>query len=86
MPDFAQIAAAYGITSMRLDRAGEVDDRIREVLETPGPVLCDVDILAERRVIPQVKFGRPIEDAEPLLPRDEFLANMIVPPLDVSKD
>ena len=86
IPDFVEIAAAYGLTSMRLNRRAEVDDRIREVLATPGPVLCDVDIRPERRVTPQVKFGRPIEDAEPLLPRDEFLANMIVPPLDVSKD
>jgi len=31
-----------------------------------------------------VKFGRPIEDGEPLLPRAEFLANMIVAPTPAS--
>jgi D-sedoheptulose 7-phosphate isomerase len=33
----------------------------------------------------QVKFGRPNEDADPLLSREEFLANMIVKPLPVSQ-
>jgi len=35
-------------------------------------------------VTPQVKFGRPNEDTEPLLPREEFLSNMIIKALDVS--
>jgi hypothetical protein len=36
------------------------------------------------RVVPQVKYGRPLEDAEPLLDRAEFFANMIVPPVAAS--
>jgi acetolactate synthase I/II/III large subunit len=35
-------------------------------------------------VIPQVKFGRPNEDADPRLPRDEFLSNMLVKPTPAS--
>jgi hypothetical protein len=38
----------------------------------------------EKRVIPQVAFGYPIEDSEPHLPREEFLANMKVKPMPVS--
>ena len=30
------------------------------------------------RVIPQVKFGKPNEDPEPLLPRKEFENNMLI--------
>ena len=33
---------------------------------------------------PQVRFGYPLEDGEPLIDRDEFLANMIVKPMPVS--
>lgn len=39
----------------------------------------------EERVVPQARFGRPIEDAEPLLPREEFRKHMIVKPLPVSE-
>jgi hypothetical protein len=35
-------------------------------------------------VQPQVKFGRPNEDGEPLLEREEFLSNMLVKPLPAS--
>ena len=36
------------------------------------------------RVVPQVKFGRPNEDMEPLLPRDLFMSMMLVEPLPQS--
>jgi acetolactate synthase I/II/III large subunit len=42
-----------------------------------------VRIPSSHRVVPQSRFGRPIEDSEPLLPRDEFLENMIVAPMEV---
>jgi hypothetical protein len=53
-------------------------------LQLPGPVLCNVFIPSTARVIPQSRFGYPIEDSEPLLPREEFLSNMLVKPLPVS--
>ena len=43
-------------------------------------VLCNVIISSSARVVPQVKFGKPNEDMEPLLPRDVFFKNMIVKP------
>lgn len=85
MPDFPRVAEAYGIPSLRIERPSDAVAQIRAAMTTPGPVLCDVDIPAERRVMPQVKYGRPIEDSEPLLSRDLFLASMIVDPLDVSR-
>ncbi len=85
MPDFVGVAKGYGIPAERISTGSELSDTISKVLDAPGPMLCDVIIPSEHRVIPQVKFGRPIEDTEPLLPRDEFLENMIVAPLDVSR-
>ena len=32
-----------------------------------------------------LKFGRPLEDTNPLLKREEFFKNMIIKPLDISK-
>ena len=53
-------------------------------MRTEGPVFCQVEIRPEHRVTPQVRFGRPNEDAEPLLPRREFMENMLVKPLESS--
>jgi acetolactate synthase-1/2/3 large subunit len=83
-PDFVKVAKAYGYQTVSIARNRELHARIREVLDSDGPVLCNVEILPKHRVIPQVRFGRPIEDSEPLLDRREFLGNMIVKPVDES--
>jgi len=84
-PDFHRLAAVLGFNTMTLSENRHASERLRAFLDAPGPGFCNVELRPEERVIPQVKFGRPIEDAEPLLPREEFLGNMIVPPLDVSR-
>ncbi|HVX14860.1 MAG TPA: thiamine pyrophosphate-binding protein [Pirellulales bacterium] len=83
-PDYVAIAKAYGFRTVTLSRNAELAVGIAEVMAAAGPVFCHVDVRAEHRVTPQVKFGRPNEDPEPLLPRREFLDNMIVKPLEVS--
>ncbi|MEW6419849.1 MAG: thiamine pyrophosphate-binding protein [Nitrospirota bacterium] len=83
-PDFVKVAKAYGYKTTTISRNRELNRRIRDVLDNEGPVFCNVEIKPEHRVIPQVKFGRPNEDAEPLLERKEFLKNMIVKPIKKS--
>lgn len=84
-PDFTRVADAYGIRTVTIDRNDHVHERLREVYATSGPVFCNVEIANRHRVVPQVRFGRPIEDGEPLLPRAEFFANMIVEPTPASR-
>lgn len=79
-PDWERLAAAYGYRVVTIDAGAGMRERVRAVLDGPGPVFCRVAIRPERRVVPQVKWGRPIEDGEPLLERAEFLANMMVAP------
>jgi len=77
-PDFVKVAKAYGYKTVTIADNKELSSRIQEVLNCEGPVFCNVEVQAEHRVIPQVKFGRPNEDSEPLLDRREFIENMIV--------
>ncbi|MEI6149538.1 MAG: thiamine pyrophosphate-binding protein [bacterium] len=83
-PDFLKVATAYGFQTVEIIRNSEIQDRIRQVLQTEGPVFCNVRISSHHRVNPQVKFGRPNEDSAPLLTRQEFLQNMLVPLCEVS--
>lgn len=85
MPDFTAVAEGYGIPALTVSRASELEAMFKSFLAADGPGFCTLKISEAHRVIPQVKFGRPIEDAEPLLDREEFLASMIVEPMDVSK-
>lgn len=83
-PDFVKVAKAYGYKTLTINSNREVPERIREVFSNEEPIFCNVEIHPNHRVVPQVKFGRPIEDSEPLLDRQEFFKNMIVKPLEVS--
>ena len=83
-PDFVRVAEAYGFKTVTIDSNRELSAKIRAVLDNHGPIFCNVEIRPDHRVIPQVKFGRPNEDPDPLLERKEFLANMLVKPLAVS--
>jgi acetolactate synthase-1/2/3 large subunit len=84
-PDFVKLAGAYGLAATRVDRNADLAGKIDEIFSAEGPMLCSVDLNPDERVIPQVKYGRPIEDAEPLLPRDEFFGNMLIEPTSSSK-
>jgi acetolactate synthase-1/2/3 large subunit len=83
-PDFVQLANAFRIPAYRVSTRDEIEDVLPSALATDGPVLIDLHFPSESRVRPQAKFGYPIEDSEPLLPREEFLANMLVAPLPKS--
>lgn len=83
-PDFGSIAEAFDMPYVMIDTNAGLQAGIDEAMAQDGSVLVDIRIPADRRVIPQSKFGYPIEDAEPLLPRDEFLENMIVQPMPKS--
>ena len=79
-PDFIKVAKAYGFKTNSISRNYNMKKKIREAMNYQGPFFCNVNISQKCRVIPQVNFGRPIEDAEPFLERKEFFKNMIVKP------
>ena len=83
-PDFIKVAKAYGWQTVSIRKNSEIRRKLRQVFSAEGPVFCDVDIAPTRRVVPQVVFGRPIEDASPLLERAQFMDNMDIPPSEAS--
>ena len=83
-PHFDRVAEAFGLKTVRIDKNADLAWGIRQTLEEDGGVFCNVRIDSAHRVIPQVKFGRPNEDPDPLLAREEFLANMIIKPLSTT--
>ena len=76
IPDFVKISRAYGIQAMEMRNHQELDEKIRMVLGFNGPVLCDVKLDPNQKIAPKLTWGRPLEDLEPFLPREEFAANM----------
>jgi acetolactate synthase I/II/III large subunit len=79
-PDFSRIAESYGIPTATLQDTSDIRQGIRSILDEEGPFLANIIIPSDTSVIPKVRVNHPIEDAEPLLDREEFLANMVIPP------
>jgi acetolactate synthase-1/2/3 large subunit len=83
-PDYLKIAKAYGLKTVNLPNHKKLRANIKKALAMEGPVLCNIDISPEQRIVPMLQFGRPIEDPNPRLDRKEFLDNMIVEPMEAS--
>lgn len=83
-PDFTAVARAYGFPAESLALNKDIANTLTQILNSDGPAFVNIEIDPKHQLIPQVKFGRPNEDAEPLLDRTEFFGNMIVKPLPVS--
>jgi acetolactate synthase I/II/III large subunit len=91
LPDVKKLAAAYGIPAMAITTQRDLQSQVRAVLDTPGPVVCEVLAPLEEQRAPRLSsmqrpdgsmVSKPLEDLFPFLDRDEFRANMIIPPLD----
>ena len=56
-PDYMQIAKAYGIPSRRVMERAELDEAIREMLDTDGPFLLEACVIEEGNVLPMTPPG-----------------------------
>jgi acetolactate synthase-1/2/3 large subunit len=86
IPNFAGIAAAYGLPYASTRANATLDDAIRATIEADGPTMCEVFLDPEQPFAPKTSSRRlpdgrmisaPLEDMFPFLDRDEFEANII---------
>lgn len=91
-PDFTRVAEAFGIPAVNVGSNAELDAGIARAIEANGPFLVNIEMPAMQPLIPRVQTQKTpdgkllppaIENMYPFLEREEFLANMIVPPVDV---
>ncbi len=91
LPDVLKVAGAYGVKTMEIRDQRNIRDEVAAVLAYDGPVVCAVNTSPDQPTLPRATASTredgsivslPMEDMAPRLPRDEFRANMIVPPLE----
>ena len=87
LPDTSKIAMAYNLPFVRITSHADIRQKVKEILETPGPVVCEVEITQNQFTAPRISSSKredgtmesmPMEDLWPFLDRKEFEANMIV--------
>ena len=59
-PDYMQIASASGIPSRRVAERGELEEAIREMLDTDGPFLLEACVIEEGNVLPMTPPGSSV--------------------------
>ena len=79
-PNYINIAEAYGMKTINIKNHNEIEKLI-ELNNINGPVLCNVELKSDQKMVPKLKFGKPIEDSHPLLGRKEFIDNMLIDPV-----
>jgi acetolactate synthase-1/2/3 large subunit len=91
IPDLSKVGTAFGISTAVIEEQKDLRDKVQKILAMQGPVLCDVRVLQDETRAPRLQsyqkpdgsfVSRPLEDLFPFLPRDEFRAQMIIPPLE----
>lgn len=94
-PDFVKVAKAYKINTLTIKTQKMLRMQIQKALKSKGPIVIDVMLDENQKIIPKLEairspegkyISRPIEDQIPYLPRDEFLENMIITPLQDSQN
>lgn len=91
LPDISRVATAYGLETAVIQDQSDLRAGVRRVLETPGPVVCDVHVIPDEVRAPRLSsmqrsdgsfVSKPLEDLWPFLDREEFAENMIIRPLE----
>lgn len=89
-PDVIKVGRAYGLAVAKIGEHNKMKEKIKQVLKTPGPVVCEVCLLPNQKFSPKTvsekkpdgrMISKPLEDMYPFLPRKEFYHNMIIEPL-----
>lgn len=61
-PDYEKIAEAYNIPSRTVTEREDLDDAIREMLETDGPFLLQAAVMEQGNVLPMCSPGHDVDD------------------------
>ncbi|MEM7120902.1 MAG: acetolactate synthase 3 large subunit [Pseudomonadota bacterium] len=57
LPDFVKLAESFGALGLRASKPGDVDDIIKEMIETDRPVIVDVEVDPDENVYPMIPAG-----------------------------
>lgn len=86
-PNMEKIAYAYGVPYEKIDAAADIQGKVQKVLETDGPIICEVILDPEQNFEPKLSSRKlsdgtivspEIDDMYPFLPREEYQNNKIV--------
>lgn len=85
-PDFCKLAESFGLNSFKAKDQRELRSGLKSMYIDNNINLLEVVIDPSSKVVPQSRFGYPIEDSEPALSLMDMEENMLIPLLPISKE
>ena len=70
LPDFVKLAEAYGCVGIRAKNPNELDEKIKEMINTDRPVIFDCHVDQDENCFPMIPSGKP-HNQMLLGPRDQ---------------
>ena len=77
LPDFQKVAKAYGIDCTEIVNHNNMKEKIEYTLNKGGPILCEVKLDPNEKIIPKTKAGSPLHKMLPSLEENEIQSNII---------
>lgn len=86
IPDFMKLGKAFGLKTVKIDKLKGLDKEINKVLNTEGPILCEVMLspgyifapkLSAKKLPDGTMVSPSLEDLFPFLDRKEFEENIL---------
>ncbi|MDC0533562.1 thiamine pyrophosphate-binding protein [Candidatus Pelagibacter sp.] len=71
MPNLQNIAKAYEIETCEINNHNELKEKLAYVINSKSPILCDVKIDSNQKVVPKIDSGQPIHNMSPRLEKSE---------------
>lgn len=93
-PNFVAVATAFGLSCFEAHSNADIDQIIADVLQVEGPAMGILHLDPSEPLIPKLVSRRlpdgtmvspPLEDMWPFLDREEFMENMLIPPVKESQ-
>jgi acetolactate synthase I/II/III large subunit len=90
-PSMEKLAYAYDYPYFSCDSNENLEETVHKALEMEGSCICEVFVTTEQKFEPKSATKRledgtlvspPLEDLAPFLPREEFLSNMLIKPIE----
>ncbi len=72
MPNFQKVFSSYGIQTCEISNHNDLGEKVNYVLNCNEPIMCDVKVDPDARIVPKLKPGYPLHDMLPSLPEDEI--------------
>lgn len=80
-PNFIKICNAYGLNCHSIKKTRDLN-QIKDYIDDCENQFIEIILSKTTYVVPKLEMGNPIEDQSPLVPRDEFIKNMIIKPYE----